>query len=122
MQSATGRRRAGCAYNDGLIYVVGGNGGSQSQSGQKIGLATTEIYNLSAKSWSFGPALPESFVVISAIQYQQEVYVVGQRDLSGTISRLTPTNLEEIRTFDFNIRPIFRPAQIVQSNICFPGN
>ena len=118
----TARWFSSCAYKDGLIYVVGGNGGSQSQPGQKIGLATTEIYNLSAKSWSFGPALPESFVVISAIQYQQEVYVVGQRDISGTISRLTPTNLEEIRTFDFNISPIFRPAQIAQSNICFSGN
>ena len=115
----TARWFSSCVYNDGLIYVVGGNGGSESQ---KIGLTTTEIYNLSAKSWSFGPALPQSFVVISAIQYQQEVYVIGQSDLSGTISKLTPTNLEEIRTFDFNISPIFRPAQITQSNICFPGN
>ena len=118
MQSATGRRRAGCAYNDGLIYVVGGDRQSA------IGPTTTEIYNLTSKTWAFGSSLLARSWYISAIQYQQEVYVfrVISSLKNTTITRLNSTNFEEIKTLDIPPKSLFRPAQIVPPNICLPGD
>jgi len=114
MQSATGRRRAGCAYNDGLIYVVGGDRQST------IGPTTTEIYNLTSKTWAFGPSLPGQSDIISAIQYQQEVYVFNVNNPFLTITRLNSTNFEEIKTFDIRLTSVNLPTQIFPSNSCLP--
>ncbi|HYF63231.1 MAG TPA: PKD domain-containing protein [Herpetosiphonaceae bacterium] len=69
---------AAAALSDGKIYAIGG------QSGGTAALATVEVYDPAANSWSNGPALPGPRRDIRAAVLNNKIYVPGGYTGSAT--------------------------------------
>ena len=83
-------------------------------------LNSTEIYNVTSGTWSYGPSFDIAHYYSSAILYQQDIYVVGGIGSAGKVWRLNDvTNQwEEVATTANNGLPLFYPSQVIKSNSC----
>lgn len=111
----TGRYWPSCVHREGLIYVMGGS----DDSFFATKLNSTEIYNVTSGTWSYGPSFDIAHYYSSAILYQQDIYVVGGIGSAGKVWRLNVTNQwEEIATTATDGLPSFYPSQVIKSNSC----